>query len=44
MARSVADAAVLLGAMAGSDPRDPQSAEAETKGLTDYTSFWCAMG
>jgi amidase len=35
MARSVADAAILLTAMAGGDPRDPATAEAD-KHRTDY--------
>jgi amidase len=35
MARSVADAAILLTAMAGSDPRDPATAEAD-RHRTDY--------
>ncbi len=38
MARSVADAAVLLTAMAGSDTRDPASALADQKKL-DYSGF-----
>ncbi|WP_426287429.1 amidase [Luteibacter sp. E-22] len=38
MARSVADAATVLGAIAGSDPRDPATAEAD-KHATDYTKF-----
>lgn len=38
MARTVADAAVLLTAMAGSDARDPTSALADQK-KTDYTRF-----
>jgi len=38
MARTVADAAVLLTAMAGSDARDPASALADQK-KTDYTRF-----
>ncbi len=36
MARSVADAAALLGALAGSDPRDPATAESSAKRLRDY--------
>jgi amidase len=35
MARSVADAAILLTAMAGSDPNDPATAEADTRRI-DY--------
>jgi amidase len=38
MARSVADAAALLGVIAGSDPRDPATADAD-KHATDYTRF-----
>jgi amidase len=39
MARTVADAATLLGVLAGSDPDDPATAEAGTRGHTDYTTF-----
>jgi len=38
MARSVADAAALLTAIAGSDPRDPATAEADHH-ATDYSRF-----
>ncbi len=38
MARNVADAAALLGVIAGSDPRDPATAEAD-RHATDYTKF-----
>lgn len=38
MARSVADAATVLGAIAGSDPSDPATKEAD-KHATDYTKF-----
>lgn len=38
MARDVRDAAILLTAMAGSDPRDPATADAD-KHATDYTRF-----
>ncbi len=38
MARSVADAATLLAALAGSDPRDPATAEADRR-RGDYTRF-----
>ena len=38
MARSVADAAALLSVIAGSDPRDPATAEAD-RHATDYTKF-----
>ncbi len=37
MARTVRDAAILLGALAGADPRDPATAQAQ--GLQDYTPF-----
>ncbi len=39
MARTVADAAALLGAMAGVDPRDPATTAAEGKLPPDYTAF-----
>jgi amidase len=39
MARTVADAAALLGVMAGSDPADPATADADRKRARDYTSF-----
>ena len=39
MARTVRDAAVLLGVLAGPDPRDPATAAGETRGLADYTPF-----
>ena len=39
MARSVRDAAVVLGVIAGIDPRDPATEEAETRGLADYTPY-----
>jgi amidase len=38
MARSVADAAALLSVIAGSDPRDPATADAD-RHATDYTKF-----
>ena len=44
MARTVADAAVLLGVLAGVDPRDPATEEAGDRGLADYTSFLDADG
>ncbi|HLM72957.1 MAG TPA: amidase, partial [Polyangiaceae bacterium] len=37
MARSVADAAILLGAMVGEDGRDALSREGAARGLRDYT-------
>ncbi len=39
MARSVRDAAVVLSALAGADPRDPATADAGQRGLRDYTPF-----
>ena len=39
MARTVRDAAILLGALAGSDPRDPATADTDTKKQKDYTRF-----
>jgi len=39
MARTVSDAAILLGAMTGMDTRDPATQESDGKSCTDYTSF-----
>ena len=39
MARTVRDAAILLGALAGSDSRDPATADANSKLRKDYTQF-----
>lgn len=39
MARSVRDAAILLGALAGTDPRDSATAAGTGKIPSDYTSF-----
>ena len=39
MARSVRDAAVVLGALTGADTRDPATAEPGQRGLSDYTPF-----
>jgi amidase len=39
MARTVADAAAVLGVIAGADPRDPATAESEGQSHTDYTQF-----
>ncbi|HTR19658.1 MAG TPA: amidase [Gemmatimonadales bacterium] len=44
MARTVADAAVLLGVMAGVDPADPATAAATGKIAADYTSFLDSNG
>jgi amidase len=39
MARTVRDAAILLGALAGVDPRDKATAGSAGKSATDYTKF-----
>ena len=39
MARSVSDAAILLGAMTGIDPRDEATNESRGKSVADYTQF-----
>ncbi|MEW6156646.1 MAG: amidase, partial [Verrucomicrobiota bacterium] len=39
MARTVRDAAILLGAIAGVDPRDPATAQSDGRSSTDYTRF-----
>ncbi len=39
MARTVRDAAILLGPLTGEDPRDPATTASRGKGLTDYTKF-----
>jgi amidase len=39
MARSVRDAAILLGALAGTDPRDSATATSAGKAEADYTKF-----
>jgi amidase len=39
MARTVRDAAILLGAMAGVDPRDPATTASSGKAAPDYTKF-----
>ena len=39
MGRTVADVAILLGAMTGIDPRDPITKESTGKSNTDYTQF-----
>jgi amidase len=44
IARTVADAAALLGAMAGADPRDPATEAASEKAHVDYTKFLDAKG
>lgn len=42
--RTVADAAVVLGALVGPDPRDPQTQESAGRFETDYTRFLDARG
>jgi len=44
MARTVADAVVLLGAMAGSDRQDPATETSDARGLRDYSKFLDANG
>jgi amidase len=44
MARTVTDAAVLLGALAGVDPADPATRDAAAKGRRDYTAALDAAG
>jgi amidase len=44
MARTVADAAVLLGALTGVDPRDPATESSQGKAHADYTRFLDANG
>ena len=39
MARTVGDAALILTAIAGSDPADPATAEADARAAADYTAF-----
>jgi amidase len=39
MARTVRDAAILLGVLAGVDPEDRATADGQGKALTDYTQF-----
>ena len=44
MARTVSDAAIVLGAIAGADARDPATAVGEVRGLRDYAPFLDADG
>jgi amidase len=44
MARTVTDAAILLGVMAGVDPRDPATASSQERRISDYTHFLNADG
>lgn len=39
MARTVTDAAILLGSLAGADPRDPVTSESADKSYPDYVPF-----
>ena len=44
MARTVRDAAILLGTLAGVDPRDPATEASQGRSYTDYTKFLDANG
>jgi amidase len=44
MGRTVRDVAIVLGAIAGPDPRDPATEPAGTQGHEDYVSFLDAAG
>lgn len=44
MARTVADAAILLGALTGEDPRDPATKGSRGKATIDYTKFFDRNG
>ena len=44
MARTVRDAAILLGVLAGTDPQDAATAEADERRSKDYTQFLDADG
>jgi amidase len=44
MARTVTDAAILLGVMTGIDPRDPATATSQDKIVADYSQFLQADG
>jgi amidase len=44
MARTVRDAAILLGALAGADPKDSYTAASQGKTESDYTKFLDANG
>ncbi len=39
MCRTVRDAAIMLGACIGLDPRDPATAASDGRGHADYTQF-----
>ena len=44
MARTVRDAATVLGVLTGVDPRDPATADSDARGLSDYAPFLDADG
>ena len=44
MGRTVSDAAILLGVLAGADPTDPDTAPSATKAHKDYTPFLDPIG
>ena len=44
LTRTVADAAMVLGALTGVDPRDPRTEESRGKSFSDYTPFLDAHG
>jgi amidase len=44
MGRTVKDAAILLGALAGPDPEDKPTAESKEKSTSDYTKFLDSVG
>ncbi|MDE3156948.1 MAG: amidase [Acidobacteriota bacterium] len=44
MTRTVRDAAILLGAVVGTDPDDPATHDSSRRGHTDYTTFLDANG
>lgn len=44
MARTVTDAAIMLGALVGRDKQDPTTSDADKKGAKDYTKFLDADG
>ena len=44
MARTVRDAAMVLGALTGVDPDDPRTADSQTHAETDYTQYLDAGG
>lgn len=44
MARTVEDAAILLGALTGIDPRDPETEKSRGKSYTDYTQYLDSNG